>query len=85
MAKIIQEDYQRIIIRYEKLTSTYKALVTIASIIIHLRYGILRRLLLSKGATTVIGTPTSYLNFYPDNTSTDKQWIRSDQIFDPEL
>jgi hypothetical protein len=32
----------RIIIRYERLASTYKALVTIASIIIHLRYGILR-------------------------------------------
>jgi transposase len=32
----------RIILRYERLASTYKALVTIASIIIHLRYGILR-------------------------------------------
>ena len=31
---------RRIIIRYERLESTYKALVTIASIIIHLRYGI---------------------------------------------
>jgi hypothetical protein len=27
--------------RYERLASIYKALVTIASIIIHLRYGIL--------------------------------------------
>ena len=32
--------FRRIIIRYERLESTYKALVTIASIIIHLRYGI---------------------------------------------
>jgi hypothetical protein len=30
------------ILGYERLASTYKALVTIASIIIHLRYGILR-------------------------------------------
>jgi transposase len=36
------KSFRRIIIRYEKLASTYKALVTIASIIIHLRYGILR-------------------------------------------
>jgi len=35
------KSFRRIIIRYEKLASTYKALVTIASIIIHLRYGIL--------------------------------------------
>ena len=34
--------FRRIILRYERLASTYKALVTIASIIIHLRYGILR-------------------------------------------
>jgi transposase len=34
------KSFRRIIIRYEKLESTYKALVTIASIIIHLRYGI---------------------------------------------
>jgi len=38
MAKIIR----RIILRYEKLASTYKALATITSIIIHLRYRILR-------------------------------------------
>jgi hypothetical protein len=37
------KSFRRIIIRYERLASTYKALVTIASIIIHLRYGILRR------------------------------------------
>jgi transposase len=36
------ESFRRIIVRYERLASTYKALVTIASIIIHLRYGILR-------------------------------------------
>jgi transposase len=36
------KSFRRIIIRYEKLASTYKALVTITSIIIHLRYGILR-------------------------------------------
>jgi transposase len=36
------KSFRRIIIRYERLASTYKALVTIASIIIHLRYGILR-------------------------------------------
>jgi transposase len=30
------KSFRRIIIRYEKLASTYKALVTIASIIIHL-------------------------------------------------
>jgi transposase len=34
--------FRRITIRYERLASTYKALLTIASIIIHLRYGILR-------------------------------------------
>ena len=36
------KSFRRITIRYERLASTYKALVTIASIIIHLRYGILR-------------------------------------------
>jgi transposase len=36
------KSFRRIILRYEKLASTYKALATIASIIIHLRYGILR-------------------------------------------
>jgi transposase len=36
------KSFRRIIIRYERLASTYKALVTIESIIIHLRYGILR-------------------------------------------
>jgi transposase len=36
------KSFRRIIIRYERLASTYKALVTIAPIIIHLRYGILR-------------------------------------------
>jgi transposase len=36
------KSFRRIIIRYERLASTCKALVTIASIIIHLRYGILR-------------------------------------------
>ena len=36
------KSFRRIIIRYERLASTYKALVTIASIIIHLRYRILR-------------------------------------------
>jgi transposase len=34
------KSFRRIIIRYERLESTYKALVTIASITIHLRYGI---------------------------------------------
>jgi transposase len=34
------KSFRRIIIRYERLESTYKALTTIASIIIHLRYGI---------------------------------------------
>jgi transposase len=34
------KSFRRIIIRYERLESTYKALVTIAPIIIHLRYGI---------------------------------------------
>jgi transposase len=34
------KSFRTIIIRYERLESTYKALVTIASIIIHLRYGI---------------------------------------------
>jgi transposase len=34
------KSFRRIIIRYERPESTYKALVTIASIIIHLRYGI---------------------------------------------
>jgi transposase len=34
------KSFRRIIIRYERLESTYKAQVTIASIIIHLRYGI---------------------------------------------
>jgi len=33
-------NFRRIILRYEKLASTYKALATIASIIIHLRYRI---------------------------------------------
>ena len=36
------KNFKRIILRYEKLASTYKALVTIASIIIYLRYGIWR-------------------------------------------
>ena len=36
------KSFRRIIIRYERLASTYKALVTIASIIIYLRYGIWR-------------------------------------------
>jgi transposase len=36
------KSFMRIIVRYERLASTCKALVTIASIIIHLRYGILR-------------------------------------------
>jgi transposase len=36
------KSFKRIIIRYERLASTYKALATITSIIIHLRYGILR-------------------------------------------
>ena len=34
------KSFRRIIIRYERPESTYKALVTIAPIIIHLRYGI---------------------------------------------
>ena len=34
------KNFKRIIVRYERLTSTYKALVTVASIIIHLRCGI---------------------------------------------
>jgi len=34
------KSFRRITIRYERLASAYKALVTIASIIIHLRYGI---------------------------------------------
>ncbi|MCL7389711.1 MAG: hypothetical protein LZ173_07270 [Thaumarchaeota archaeon] len=33
---------RRVIIRYVKLASTYKALAIVTSIIIHLRYGILR-------------------------------------------
>jgi transposase len=36
------KSFRRITIRYERLASTYKTLITIASIIIHLRYGILR-------------------------------------------
>jgi transposase len=34
------KSFRRIIMRYERLASTYNALLTIASIIIHLRYGI---------------------------------------------
>jgi transposase len=34
------KSFRRTIIRYERLESTYKALVTIAPITIHLRYGI---------------------------------------------
>jgi transposase len=34
------KSFRRIVVRYERLESTYKALVTIAPIIIHLRYGI---------------------------------------------
>jgi transposase len=34
------KSFRRTIIRYERLESTYKAQTTIASIIIHLRYGI---------------------------------------------
>jgi transposase len=34
------KSFRRIIIRCERLASTCKALLTIASIIIHLRYGI---------------------------------------------
>jgi transposase len=34
------KSFRRMVIRYERLESTYKALTTIASIIIHLRYGI---------------------------------------------
>jgi transposase len=34
------KSFRRTIIRYERPESTYKTLVTIASIIIHLRYGI---------------------------------------------
>jgi transposase len=36
------KSFRMITIRYERLASTYKALVTIASIIIHLRYRISR-------------------------------------------
>jgi transposase len=36
------KSFRRIILGYERLASTYRALVTIASIIIHQRYGILR-------------------------------------------
>jgi transposase len=36
------KSFRRITIRYERLASTYKALVTTASIIIHLRNRILR-------------------------------------------
>ena len=49
------KSFRRIILRYEKLASTYKALATIASIIIHLRYGILRRV------HTLFYLPTSFL------------------------
>ena len=34
------KSFRRITIRYERLPSTYKALLTIISILIHLRYGI---------------------------------------------
>jgi len=34
------KNFRRIVVRYEGLALTYKALVTIASIIIHLRYRI---------------------------------------------
>jgi transposase len=34
------KSFRRIIIRYERLESTYKDQTTIAPIIIHLRYGI---------------------------------------------
>jgi transposase len=34
------KSFRRTIIRYDRPESTYKALVTIAPIIIHLRYGI---------------------------------------------
>jgi transposase len=34
------KSFRRIIIRYERPESTYKTLVTIAPITIHLRYGI---------------------------------------------
>jgi transposase len=34
------KSFRRTIIRYERPESTYKALVTLTSIIIHLRYGI---------------------------------------------
>jgi transposase len=34
------KSFRRIIIRYERLESTYKAQTTIAPITIHLRYGI---------------------------------------------
>jgi transposase len=34
--------FRRIIVRYERLASTYKALATITSITIHIRYRILR-------------------------------------------
>jgi transposase len=36
------KSFRRITIRYERLASTYKALATTASIIIHLRHGIWR-------------------------------------------
>jgi len=36
------KSFRRIVLRYEKLASTYKALATIASIIIYLKYGIWR-------------------------------------------
>jgi transposase len=36
------KSFRRMIIRYERLASTYKVLATIAPITIHLRYGILR-------------------------------------------
>jgi len=34
--------FRRITIRYERLAMTYKAFINIASIIIHLRYGVWR-------------------------------------------
>ena len=34
------KSFRRIIIRYERLAETYKAFITIACIIIHLRYGV---------------------------------------------
>ena len=36
------KSFRRITIRYERLASTYESLITIASIIIHLRNRILR-------------------------------------------